>query len=393
MQSNTPIPPQRNRRAGRTSPLPATGAPTQDAPAAPQAPAAPVQPTPAPGYSTSPAAGDGLQPLHGSQPIFYGSGYRTPPAPPQPVARGNTPAAPAPVHSMPAGIRPRATPSAQPRYQDDPLQRRAERSRYQDDPQQRRAPKPVKPKPVDVPERKAAKPRRTPAWLRTVLTLAFIGVLALGTLALVIMADMRTTEKARQQAWADLLSNYHVTQSDDGTLRVTWQDLIEHYAAIYNLNPAFVTAVIRNESSFRTTAVSSVGARGLMQMMPDTAEWIAGKLGESYDFDRLYDPETSIRYGCWYLGYLADLFAGDTVLVCAAYHAGQGEVWGWLGNTAISPDGATVPIANIPISNTRTYAERVTYAYGVYEKLLYPAEATAVPGAHSAPADFSAACR
>lgn len=211
-----------------------------------------------------------------------------------------------------------------------------------------------------------------PSWLLTVLSLSLILVMSLVAASFLMQAYLKTAADERQKAYERILFNYHVTEQKDGTLRVTWQDTIEKYAEYYNLDPAFVTAIIRNESSFRTDAVSSVGARGLMQMMPDTAEWIAGKLHDPYDFDKLFDAETSIRYGCWYLNYLSELFQGDPVLVCAAYHAGQGEVWGWLGDTDVSPDGVTVPIDRIPISNTRTYAGRVTQAYGIYQTLLYP---------------------
>lgn len=223
-----------------------------------------------------------------------------------------------------------------------------------------------------------------PSWMWSLFAVMLILVLALAAFSSVRMATLTLKARERQQAWENVLYNYHVTEQADGTLRVTWQEYIERYSAMYNLDPAFVTAIIRNESSFRTDATSSVGARGLMQMMPDTAEWIAGKLGEAYDFDRLYEAETSIRYGCWYLNFLSELFQGDTVLVCAAYHAGQGEVLGWLGKPSLSADGVTVPIEKIPISNTKTYAGRVTQAYGIYKTLLYspdPAAAAAVYGA------------
>ena len=83
-------------------------------------------------------------------------------------------------------------------------------------------------------------------------------------------------------------------------------------------------------------AESSVGARGLMQLMPDTAEWIAGKKKVSgYAFERMYDPESNISFGCWYLRYLANLFHGDPVCVSCAYHAGQGQVTAWLSDVSI----------------------------------------------------------
>lgn len=101
--------------------------------------------------------------------------------------------------------------------------------------------------------------------------------------------------------------------------------------------------IILNESSYRTDAESSVGARGLMQLMPDTAEWIAGKLDvENYSFAMMYDAETNLRFGTWYLGYLGKLFQGDPTLVACAFHAGQGEVRGWLSDPALSEDGVTL---------------------------------------------------
>jgi len=274
-------------------------------------------------------------------------------------------------------------PSQQPTYDNEPVSRRApaQDSRRRAQPQSA------------FPEERSAQPAakaKTPGWLLTALSLSLILVMGLVAADFLMQAYLKTAADERQAAYEAILYNYHVTEHQDSTLRVTWQELIEKYAEQYNLNPAFVTAVIRNESSFRTNAESSVGARGLMQMMPDTAEWIAGKLHESFDFDRLYDAETSIRYGCWYLNYLSELFRGDPVLVCAAYHAGQGEVWGWLGDPAISPDGVTVPIERIPISNTKTYAGRVTQAYGIYQALLYPETVPERP-ADAVSSDVSAA--
>lgn len=425
MQTNTPTPVQRNRRAGRLSPLDPAEAPVQQPPAVqpsslqpPQAaPAQPVSPAPplqplyppsgasTPPHYTAPAApvqqpGTAMPayPRRSAAPVqqpgqAYPDAYSRHVYPQtsvlpvsQPAAR-RTAASPAPTQtrSIPAGTRPQAAGQPVRMRHDDPDARRGAAAKASRPP---RAPE----TPVRKPEKLAQdEPQRrtTPSWLRNLLSLMFVGVMALVAATAVMMATLKTRADEQQKAWENMLFNYHLTEQADGALRVTWQDLIEHYAALYNLDPAFVTAIIRNESSFRTDAVSSVGARGLMQMMPDTAEWISGKLDVPYDFDRLFEAETAIRYGCWYLGYLADLFGGDTVLVCAAYHAGQGEVLGWLGDSGISPDGVSVPIQNIPITNTRTYAERVTKAYGVYDALLYPAEPVQTPdvsGAYGAAA-------
>lgn len=166
---------------------------------------------------------------------------------------------------------------------------------------------------------------------------------------------------------------------------IYYMDLIEHYAAENNLQPAFVAAIILNESSFRTTAESSVGARGLMQLMPDTAQWISGKLNDgSYTFDRMLDAEQNIRYGTWYLGYLSRLFRGDPVTVASAYHAGQSAVSAWLSDGSISPDGLRLNLESMKDGPTKTYAGRVTQDYAIYDALIYQKDASA--GADAVPA-------
>ena len=144
------------------------------------------------------------------------------------------------------------------------------------------------------------------------------------------------------------------------------------YSDEYNLSPSLVAAIIRNESSFRPMAESSVGARGLMQLMPDTAEWISGKLRvESFQFDQMYDPEMNIRFGCWYLNYLSSLFGGNPLSVVCAYHAGQGEVSSWLANPMYSSNGVTLNQASLPEGPTKTYAGRVTRDYGIYKEKYF----------------------
>ncbi len=225
-----------------------------------------------------------------------------------------------------------------------------------------------------APEETESRPeKKMPGWLSAALTLSFLGVLALVACYFLMQAYLVTEENKRIAAYEAVLNNYHLTESADGSLRVTWQEEIEHYAAQYNLQPAFVTAIIRNESSFRTNAESGVGARGLMQMMPDTAEWIAGKLNDSgYTFDSMWDGETNIRYGCWYLGYLSRLFNGDAALVSAAYHAGQTTVTQWLSDRTKSPDGIHLDVSRLSDGPTKQYIGRVTQTYGIYQTLLYP---------------------
>ena len=158
---------------------------------------------------------------------------------------------------------------------------------------------------------------------------------------------------------------------------------ITEYSLAQGLDPALVSAVILCESSFDPQAESHLGARGLMQLMEDTAQWVAHKLDEddaSYSFDRLYDPETSIRFGTWYLGYLSRRFDGDATKLVCAYHAGQGNVDAWLKNPEYSRDGVTLDV--IPTKNTAAYASRVLRARDVYRKYYFPV-ATPEPTAAS----------
>ena len=181
---------------------------------------------------------------------------------------------------------------------------------------------------------------------------------------------------------AQSLMNAYLTRQAEKHLReeravfanypLDYRGLIESTSSAFNLNPAFVSAIIRNESSFQPRAESPVGARGLMQLMPDTAEWIAGKMKVSgYAFDRMYDPESNIRFGCWYLNYLASLFQGDAICVACAYHAGQGQVLNWLSDSRYSEDGRTLILSQLSDGPTKTYAGRVVKTYGIYQELYF----------------------
>ncbi|NMD38929.1 MAG: lytic transglycosylase domain-containing protein [Christensenellaceae bacterium] len=155
-----------------------------------------------------------------------------------------------------------------------------------------------------------------------------------------------------------------------------YRNSIVQTAIRYNLQPAYVSAIIKNESSFRADAVSSVGALGLMQLMPDTADWISTKLDDKlYAFDMMADPETNIEYGCWYLNFLSNMFNGDPILTTAAYHTGQGQVRNWLSDKAISEDGHKIKLENMPEGPTKQYVRRVTDAFAVYDALYFREDA------------------
>ncbi len=147
---------------------------------------------------------------------------------------------------------------------------------------------------------------------------------------------------------------------------------VEKYAAAYQLPPHLVYAVIHTESSFDSSAVSSAGAVGLMQLMPSTFLWITeDMLGENLPAGMAYDPETNIRYGCYYLSRLYGRY-GDYAAALAAYNAGPGRVDDWLTDPSmIDADGHLCPEA-IPVGETRRYVPTVLDTMQTYDKLYPP---------------------
>lgn len=143
-------------------------------------------------------------------------------------------------------------------------------------------------------------------------------------------------------------------------------DLIERYAQEFQVDKSFISAVIARESSYQKDAMAeSTGALGLMQVMKDTGEWVAMRLGvPNYSYDRLREPELNIRFGAWYINYLSAHFDGDPVMTAAAYHAGANNVKQWALD--LSPDRRTITLDMIPKDNTRDYVRKVMTAYALY---------------------------
>ena len=150
-----------------------------------------------------------------------------------------------------------------------------------------------------------------------------------------------------------------------------YEDYVEVYAKENNLSPSFVYAVIECESGFDNEAVSNVGATGLMQIMPDTFDWINMKLGEDNDYSMATDPETSIKYGCFFYGYLTEKY-GRVQEALAAYHAGTGNVDKWLSDQRYSSDCET--LHTIPFPTTNKYVKKVILTENIYEKLYFRKE-------------------
>jgi soluble lytic murein transglycosylase len=143
------------------------------------------------------------------------------------------------------------------------------------------------------------------------------------------------------------------------------EDIIRQQASEKHVDPALIAAVIYAESHFRDQT-SHAGAKGLMQLMPSTADYIASKSGGT-KFERadLATPQINISYGTWYLRYLLTKYHGNTILSLAAYNAGETVVDKWRREASERGERFTVA-THIPFPETRDYVGRVLAARSQY---------------------------
>jgi soluble lytic murein transglycosylase len=151
------------------------------------------------------------------------------------------------------------------------------------------------------------------------------------------------------------------------SLPLRHEDIIRQQAADKDLDPALIAGVIYTESRFRDQT-SPAGAKGLMQILPSTADYIARKSGgTAFEQGDLASPQINIAYGSFYLRYLLDRYDGSEVLALAAYNGGEGRVDGWRASAAA--DGERFRVADhIPFPETREYVSKVLDAREGYER-------------------------
>jgi soluble lytic murein transglycosylase len=149
-------------------------------------------------------------------------------------------------------------------------------------------------------------------------------------------------------------------------------DLITRSAAQNSLDPALVAAIIFEESGFEDGIRSDAGAVGLMQLMPSTAVWIAGKTGGAdFTVADLGEPSINIAYGCWYLRYLIDRY-GSSDLALAAYNGGTENTDQWLADARSEGRDFNSDL-DVPWTETREYISRVDKTRDIYQR-AYKAE-------------------
>ncbi len=147
-----------------------------------------------------------------------------------------------------------------------------------------------------------------------------------------------------------------------------YKEYVEKYADKYGMDKYRLYAYIKTESGFDPQAVSGTGARGLMQIMEETFDWVKFRLGdgEEVTYDDMFDPETNIRYGAYLIYYLTEDFGNDDT-AAAAYFSGIGEVGKWLGDPEYSNDG--IRIDKYPSRNAEHYVNKINNAIKTYYEL------------------------
>jgi soluble lytic murein transglycosylase len=192
--------------------------------------------------------------------------------------------------------------------------------------------------------RRAAAQRRTAVRRRrTVLGLALLVVIGI-----VVVAAFPTVKKAYQEF----------------TLPLQHEDIIRQQAAAKHLDPALVAGVIYAETKFDPRP-SAAGAQGLMQILPETAKFLAHKSGAtSFTTADLATPQVNIAYGTYYLRYLLDEYGNKLVPAVAAYNGGEANVSRWLARARARGHGLRVK--DIPFPETRAYVQRVLQAQHDY---------------------------
>lgn len=149
-----------------------------------------------------------------------------------------------------------------------------------------------------------------------------------------------------------------------------YTDIIYRYAANYDVPKSVILAMIKVESNFDPRAVSNAGACGLMQLMPETFEWLASTLGEEVGEDDIFDPEMNIKYGTYYVSTLYAEF-GNWENVYAAYNAGRGNVNVWLNDPQYSENGI---LTDIPFRETERHVDKLKIARAKYIELYFLGE-------------------
>ena len=195
---------------------------------------------------------------------------------------------------------------------------------------------------------KAQRQRRRKVFRRRALLLVFAVIVSCAALAVIVRPF---ADKAVQEI----------------SLPLRHEDIIRQQAAQKGLDPSLIAGVIYVESRFRDQT-SRAGAKGLMQILPSTADYIARKSGgTAFEQGDLASPQINIAYGSWYLRYLLQHYHGNELLALAAYNAGEGKVDEWYQDASARGEDFDVA-SHIPFPETRSYVGSVLEVRGRYRQ-------------------------
>jgi soluble lytic murein transglycosylase len=147
-----------------------------------------------------------------------------------------------------------------------------------------------------------------------------------------------------------------------------WETILS-YSRKYDQDPLFIAAIIRQESRFSASALSPAGARGLMQVMPTTGTRVARLIKlKGFKTGKLFEADTAINIGTWYISQLMKRFKNDPLLVAAAYNAGPEAVAAWLAKNEYRGEREAF-VESIPFAETRGYVKNVLQNYAEYKRI------------------------
>ena len=149
-----------------------------------------------------------------------------------------------------------------------------------------------------------------------------------------------------------------------------YENIVEIYSQKYQVDPNLIFAIIKAESNFNATAVSGKGAKGLMQLMEDTAKEVCKKVDTKIDTnkvgDKLLEADINIELGTKYISILLEKY-NNIAIALTAYNAGIGTVDNWIEKGIIQNDGED--IQNIPYKETNNYVRKILRDYKIYQKI------------------------
>ncbi len=172
--------------------------------------------------------------------------------------------------------------------------------------------------------------------------------------------DLAVWETIVRKDWSNLKSRFPVM----------YEDMYRRYGKEQQVDMSYLLGITRQESIMNPIAVSPVGARGLMQIMPDTAKSISKR--NSYPYagaQTLVNPDVNIKFGATYLRELLNTFSGNRIYATAAYNAGPNRATRWQSRDGVQRDIATY-VEAIPFNETRNYVQRVIFYDYMYQYLL-----------------------